>query len=462
MVRPFAALRDATQRLFLSLVDIEAIERSVMSRQVTFAAPDFDPDTSLKAAKQGSPWVFACVTARSDDIAGLPLKVYEGDVELEEGNAAGLWMENPTLLRSVVAPGLLFRRQQEADLCLAGNWYGLKVRAFEGGPLLRVIRLHPGDVTINADVAGATSYVYTGNGVQEDLSPDEVFHVRRASFDNGAQEFFGASPIEVLRTDLDAAYNTTKQLAKSSRTGAPKFLLTPPKELGVLDAGVVTEMQKRFNARLRSSAPAIALGAGVVAKEVQWKPSDLDASGTRDNARTVVLAAMQVPPVRVGLETANYATAREQSATYWRGLERGDIPLLDAFWTQACREHTGSERLRVRSDLTGIGPLQPDRDAQFKRVQQILDWGLPLEDALKAEGVTGIDASKVQELEEEGEAMEEEGERELRAALELLEQGGDDPEAVAAAIWSLKAASGKLGGGEQKVVLLRDVLAANQ
>ena len=116
----------------------------------------------------------------------------------------------------------------------------------------------------------------------------------------------------------------------------------------------------------------VVVSSGVKVDTPAWAPRDMEFEKIRLMARDAVLATFAVPPSRVGLPTANYATQREQMATYWQALV-GTASLFDAAYTQVAR--TFDPSLSVYHDFGGVQHLQESRTDRLYRVQTWVDLG---------------------------------------------------------------------------------------
>jgi hypothetical protein len=104
--------------------------------------------------------------------------------------------------------------------------------------------------------------------------------------------------------------------------------------------------------------------------------------GQRTYTRDSILAAFGVPPTRVGLPSANYATAQEQSKIYWRQLQ-GIAALIDDALTELA---LGWGAYRVAHDFSSVDALQESRDARLNRVASWTMLGASPSDAAAYEG----------------------------------------------------------------------------
>lgn len=413
--------------------------RGELAGLIGVGAPTYSPAEALAAARMGNPWLHAAVSYRAADTAGLPFRVRVGRgekaVELDDHPILDL-IEQP----NTTDTGELYRRQQWVDLDLTGNHYGIAVGDNEPES---VIRLHPDHVTVRATRTHISAYVYRDESGEMEIDPDDMIHVRHPSFSDGAQVHIGSGKVEAVNDELAAVYHLTKRLAEDARVGQPTWLISPKKEIGTFTREQLDLLAERFTQSLLSRQKVITQGASIDATQLSHKISDMDPSGTREHARQSIIAACGMVPVRLGLETANYAQSREMMRLYWRGLQ-SDARLVDAGWTRLGRmfERGKSRKLYVAHNFAGVEWLQQDRsDAQKRAKVWMDDFHLEPAYAASIEGFEDVDFTRVveQPADDAGAQVIEE----LQAAAKLLETDGGDPEAVADALASIVWALGK-------------------
>jgi len=393
----------------------------------------YPASAAIDAARVGNAWLHASVSDRAADLAGLPLILVRGR------GAAATEIEDHPVLDLLAEPstgmaGELWRRQLVLDLELAGNHYAALVGLTEPESILR---LHPAHVTVEGGRFGIDRYVYTDEAGRLELEPDEVLHIRRPSLHDGASTHVGTGVVEVLDEELSAAYWLTRRLATDAKQGHPSWMLAPRTDSQQqYTADQLQTLVDRFRAKLSERQPVIALGGAVEATALSHKPSDLDPSGTREHARQTIMATTGQVPVRLGLETANYAQSREMMRLYWRGLQ-ADARLIDAGLTRVARLF--DRQLSIRHDFSGVEALQEDRtQAQARALVWMERFGLEPAYAAALEGFEDVDFSRATPVVAPEPTMPtREIREELQAALVLLEREGDEPEAVADALASI-------------------------
>lgn len=327
------------------------------------------------------PWVVACLRAITTDLGGVPLVVEQrrgGRWTAVEGHPLQELLEQPTPAH----PGVLWRAQQLVDLYLTGNAYTLQVYASR---LLSLPRLHPERVELYADETRAVAGYRYSAGIVVSYMAADVMHVRLPSYAPGPAGEYGQGLIKALTPELNADLRASTLAANVARRGRPDVIVSPT-DGAMLSRESIQRIKEAWN-KLMSDGGALVLDGSVKVDMPAFTPRDMEFQASRAWTRDTVLAAFGVPPTRVGLPTANYATAREQSQVYWDNL-RGVAALLDAGWRQLARRWYGRD-IRVRHDFSGVPILQDMRNAQLGRVSQWVLLGADPAKAAEYEGLTG-------------------------------------------------------------------------
>lgn len=366
------------------------------------AAPGYSAINSM-SAMSAFPWVRACVEAISSDLTKVPLKVIKGrgkDAEPVEDHPILDLMERP----SSRTPGLLLRRQVIVDLVLTGNAYLL----IAGQPEPRaLIRLHPERVKIIPTSDGQPGeYEFNGAGEMVRYGFDQVLHVRLPSWQQTPAMLYGTGAIEALQHDLNTDLAASKLAAESAATGLPTGIISPSEEGDRWSAQQISQLRAGFEKQLKSKSGTVILGAGVEYMQLSQTLRDMEYQNTRLLARESVLASFGVPPSRVGLPNANYATAMAQGRLYWEGLQ-GRAALIDNELTRLARMFPDSETVRVVHDFSEVDALQESRTERVNRVQAWWLMGVSLSEAAALEGFDQLDVAEVDDVEPE-EPQEEE------------------------------------------------------
>lgn len=340
----------------------------------------FSPHTSMASFAQFS-WVRSCVDAISTDLTGLPLRIVRGEGKnsevVDDPIIMGL-LQNPTSHQS--------REEWEATILrqvlLSGNGYVLKV----GSPPTSLPLLHCESVQVTPGRFGEPeSYMFQSRGGEMLVySPSAIVHWRLAAWENGPQGLLGEGLIRALTNDLNADFQSSKHAAKAARQGRPSAIFIPKENIKREHAAMINDAYRRV---LEEGAPSMVVPFETQVEFPSFTPRDLEFAEQRKLTRETVLAAFGVPPTRVGLPTANYATSQQQDLTYWLGLV-GLARLIDAGLTRIARTITPG--VYVKHDFAGVPALQESRSERLDRVQKLVDLGVQPAAAAAYEGFDDI------------------------------------------------------------------------
>lgn len=318
----------------------------------------YDPLSAMSAAA-AFPWVRACVQAIAMDLSGIPL-VAEGvdthpTLDLIKRPRPGV-------------PGVLFRRQIVVDVTLTGNgWVFIDAATSKTGKILGSVvlrRLHPARVKAqfldNGDFDGV---IFDGCWR---YPASQVLWIRDTSWADGPIGEMGTGAIESLHNDLTADAAASKMTAMAAANGRPMGIVSPAEKGQPMTRSQTNELARDLKAAFKDANGGTAVfGDPLHFEALSWTPRDMEFGAQRAYTRDSVLAAFDVPPTRVGLPMANYATANQQERAYWQSL-RGRAALYDAAWSDL------ADRMGKPADIThefsGVSALQTDEDARLGRV----------------------------------------------------------------------------------------------
>ena len=349
------------------------------------------------AAMARFPWVRACVEAVSSDLTKVPHRIIKGrgkDAETIEDHPFFDLMERPNSR----TPGILFARQLVVDMLLTGDAFALV--AGEGEPRA-LLRLHPERVKIVPNDDGQVKeYEYNGAGSVVRYGYEQVLHFRSPSWQSNPSMLYGSGAIESLHNDLTTDLAASELAAKSAQTGLPTGIISPAESSDIWTKPQITQLREGFEKQLRQKSGTVILGAGVEYKQLSHSLRDLEYQETRNMAKEAVMAALGVVPVRVGVESANYASSRQQMRLYWEQLQARSM-LMDSEWTRLLRMFPDSDGLRVVSDFSEVDALQESRTERVNRVNTWWMMGVSLQEAAAIEGFENLNAEETTEAEPE-------------------------------------------------------------
>lgn len=344
-------------------------------------APGMSAINSMSALA-AFPWVQAAVSAVADDLSMLPIKVMRGrgaNAEPLDDHPVLDLLEQPTSRNS----GVMLRRQLITDLVLTGDAYLLVAGSPDPAAL---IRLHPERVRIVPSADGqAAAFDYQESGRTVRYSFEQVLHIRSTSWEDGPQGLYGTGAIRALANDLTTEKKAADLAANSADTGRPTGVFSPSEEGDRWNKQQVGVLRDAFDRQMKGTGGALFMGGPVKYEAIGWSPRDMEYQATRELVREAVIASIGVTPTRIGLPSANFATAREQNRIYWTSLQ-ARAALVDSALTRLARLFRGSETVTVTHDFSAVEALQESRSDRQDRVQAWWLMGIPLAEAAALEG----------------------------------------------------------------------------
>jgi len=337
-------------------------------------------------AYSASAWVFACVSAITANASRVGFKIYRQEasasgkgkwVEVSESHPAWkvLYEPNPDMS----FPELLEATVGYLELTGRAFWEVVGLTVPLEIYVLRPDRMKP----IPSSRALISGWEYTVNSAPDEgvkFKPDEIIAFRYFSPLNEAGGVGAVRPLlnSLLMDFYTLAYNRDYFKKGTNISG---YFYTE-KELG-------EPALRRLKAEIESSysgihgfyKPPILFG-GLEYRSLSTIPKDMAFRELRDDIRKDILAAFHVPPIMLGLETANYATAREQKATFWRETmvpklnkiaEKINQKLMPPF------EKLLGERLWFTFDYASIDAFTEDYGKKVDTALKLQQLGVPLE-----------------------------------------------------------------------------------
>lgn len=350
--------------------------------------PQYAPASALYAVSQ-SPWLHAAIAAKAADLSAIPIVVESMTGEpikkhpvidlLNNSNGKRAISHNGTIaIRPISRRELI--EQWVVDLSTGGNAYGHVLTFGEPNSLVWLAPTRVQPITNHiGSIAGYAVDDGGGFGGSSNLPCAEYgvsgivsAHRFRARYD--AVDVTGMAPVAPLDAVLTADFHATRRSAESSRKGRPDAIAAPPAGAPALNPIQVAQAQESLTRAFNAQDQGVAVVSGSVEiTPLAWSPKEMEEAQRASMSRAAVLAVTGVPPVRLGLETANFATAREQSTQYWRGLVGLAAQLEDLLnMLGACY----TPPVRLRFDFGGVSALQEDRGARLDRVAKHIANGM--------------------------------------------------------------------------------------
>lgn len=266
---------------------------------------------------QQSATVFACVQVRSQDLAKLPVPLYQRTADGGRRRATGhplydLINRRPNARQTAYE----FREMMQAALDLRGNAYARITRDGRARPI-ELLPLSDGWVTPLRTGAGEVFYdvrMY-GQGPTERLSTMDVLHLKDRSDDG----FVGKSCIQRARDAVSNELAQGRFGASFYANGARPGGLLIPKSGKIGEEGR-RDLRTSWNEQFQG--PGKNHGVAVLGEEFDYKPlamTNLDAQflESKKLSRAEIAAIFRVPPHKVGImDNATFSNIEHQALEY--------------------------------------------------------------------------------------------------------------------------------------------------
>ena len=367
----------------------EATPGADFAEGVPVSAP-YDQRRALSALV-ASPYFTACVEAVAGDIAGLPVvvgrRVRDSDGERIEPlptHPLALLLASPS--SDPTMTGRMWRKQVIADRLCAGTAGALVLHDRSGTPTA-LQRMHPARIDLEPSRTGgirSVGYARSQGESQQSYSPDTVLLWRNMSWSDDPTGLYGIGYAQVLDADITAETELAKSSARQAKKGRPDAIYHPKGETSWSRPQVI-RMRSEVQNMIRAADGGVAIlsGEGVL-EPLGWAPKDMATVEQRALIRTTCMSLFGVPPIRLGLETANYATAREQLRVYWMGLQARAAEFDEQLTRLGAM--FGDPDIVVYTDFSGVPALQEDETARLARIKEHIANGMSPQDAYRYEG----------------------------------------------------------------------------
>lgn len=360
------------------------------------AAHGFDP-AAAAAARGRFTWVHATVVRKATDLARLPFRIQVGS----RGRGGRVDPRHPMLALleqpNSVQAGHAFWTQMHLDNLTTGSAYARKVRegGLPNGRWISMLRLAPQSVRVIPAPHGLPDrFEFNHGGVVERIPASEILHFVSPSWQDNPSALSGEGIIEPMQRDLATDWALQERSRIAAKQGRPAGILSPTSKDGAAgfapkDVGAIRE---ELQANFRSSTGGVSiLGRPLEYTKLDYSPDELNGIEERKFIREGVLASAGVPPVRVGLETANYATAQQQAETYWGDELQGWSATFDDVLTLHARKEFGPTDLYVYRHFGDVPALMMARESAIRRASQHIINGADPKAAYEAEGLDPLD-----------------------------------------------------------------------
>lgn len=323
-------------------------------------------------AIQSYPVVYGCVTAISEAIASLSVKVYEvkGGEKVEA-------LDHPfySLFRrpNPYQGSFEFLEELQQTLDIMGNAF----IAIEKGPGtasgFELYILDPKYVALIPDPKiKVKEYRYYINGNVVKYKPEEIIHIKYSHIDD---PYYGMPPLNTATEVL--------KFEKARLAYANQFFINNAIPSGVLetDGNLGENLLKKLrrdwynlHQGLTRSHNVAILQGGLKYKPIASPLKDLDFKGLRDLTKEEVLTIFKVPESILGNQAGTGSSeGKEALTTFWRG---SIVPRLNRIQSALNRglsvQVFGAGAFEFEFNLKSVEALQEDKAAQAKYLQEMV------------------------------------------------------------------------------------------
>lgn len=235
--------------------------------------------------------VFGCVRVLSESVGMLPCKLFENKEDKREPATAHKVYRLLTTAPNDYMTAQEFWELLVACLCLRGNFYAYKVKAF--GEVVELLPIDPSAVKPKLVDHKAVYEVTWADGRKEELSQDVIWHVRTLTLDG----LTGLNPVAYAREAIGLGLATEEHGSRLFSNGAvTSGVLTTEQQLS--DAAfkhLQTQFEKNHEGLTNAHKPMI-LEMGLDWKPVGLNSEDSQFLETRKFQRDEICAIYRVPP----------------------------------------------------------------------------------------------------------------------------------------------------------------------
>lgn len=343
-------------------------------------SPEYPPLDSMSAIA-AFPLARACFRAKAIDLAGLPLVAIKTRPDGRKERIHNHPIVD-ALTRSHFGRGSThLRAQMSLDWWLTGDGY-LYQRLPKLGGLSPIVRLHPNRVRLHGDEWGTVAraqYQTTTTRVELDL--DALIHVSDISWREGLESVLGTGAIQCLHEELTADMAVRELTTKAAKRGRLEALISPKDKDQDLDDDEVKKIRDGYDNNRKSGHGALVVGSALEVTPLSLTPRDIEWAAMNERTAAAIMAVSGVPPVRIGLPSANYGTSKQQMRNYWEGLQ-GEAKLLDEQLSRLDPDPTVS----IEHDFSRVEALQQSRTERLQRVRMWWEMGASAKAAAEYEG----------------------------------------------------------------------------
>ena len=377
---------------------IEGVTKSALLGHDTggyrwIAALGGEPDLNRPYAQH--PWVYACVSAISRAASSVPARMERMGVNGEREAIVGTELASVLEIPNPLQSQRKFFRSIATSQMLYGETFLILLKRGPHGQMVPVDAIGTPGMMARID-APEEIWPVRGDLVEAVIDPTtKLPGAWRFNTNTGYVDYPAHSVVQVAEVNpynplrgmgpMQAAYRTAAKdfvidrydEALLQNGGSPGGVLTIDGPLTDSDQRAIREAWQEAHGRPEQSRKTAVLPMGTTYKEIGMTPQAMEHEKLRAWDRTAILSIFGVPPVVLGLETMNYATAREQARIFW---ETTILPYLDFLRDELqyklIRRINGPDaELLLSFDISGVSALRDDVDAKVDRALKIYTEG---------------------------------------------------------------------------------------
>ena len=355
-----------------------------------------------KEGYQENAIVYRCVNEIANGAASVPMKVFQGDIELDNHPLITLLKRpNPT------QAGIEYFQSLYSYLLLAGNSYALASAVNQVPTEMYLLR--PDRIEIKpSETSIPKSYCYKLNGqVAAEYEADPVTgqsEIKHFKMWNPLDDYLGCSPLKAAAVDLDqhnmiAKHNIGLLVNGARPSGAIVF--KPRDEMGntaMLSDGqreqISKDLEQRFVGTKNAGRPVL-LEGDFDWKEMAMSPKDMDFLQNKHMAAKDIALCFGVPSQLIGIpDSQTYANVQEARLALY---EETIIPLAQRIISDLNEWLAPSfgDEINIQYDFESVPAITERRRRIYENVTAAVREGIitrnEARDRLGLEPITGGD-----------------------------------------------------------------------
>jgi HK97 family phage portal protein len=324
----------------------------------TEAGVDINQDTAMRLST-----VYSCVRVLSEDIAKLPLVVYQRQPKGKQ-LATDFWLNDLIQQPNPWQTGFEFREMQQAYLELYGNFYAIKTVV--RGETRELLPVPPSRLKIELTADWKLKYTLTMPDGAQSVVPNELMYHQRGLTLNS---FLGLSPLSYQRETMAFGIALRQYGSKLFRNGANvSGVLKHPGELSEPAWQRLKESFEEKYAGLGNAGKVLLLEEGTDFVVTGMKADDAQFLESRKFSRSEICAIYRVPPHMIAdLERATFSNIEQQSLDYVQNGLMGRVTRNEQRMQMSLLSPAERKTYFVKHDLDGL--LRGDFETRMRGYQ---------------------------------------------------------------------------------------------